>query len=144
MMLRRVIVLLGALVAGGCGGPRSSPGGPEPGAPPKLGLTEVEKLRAECAMLKDQLTELRGRNSLLAEELTKLTFLNGQLRKQLEAVGDAPRQRDQYKGELARQQILVEQLRLRVRQLEGAAGSGSQPSVLLPDLPADQPGREGQ
>lgn len=130
MAVRWVIVALVALAVAGCNLNLTERGDPAPPSALDGAPDELQQLRAEAGMLKTRLNELGGRNLLLAEELTKLKFLNEQLRKQLLAVGDAPRQRDDYRKRLARQEILIKRLEARIAELEGRPRPVSPPTSM--------------
>jgi predicted RNase H-like nuclease (RuvC/YqgF family) len=91
---------------------------------------QVARLQATTRILDDRAEELRQRSSRLAEQVRQLKFLNTQLRKQLEAVGDAPRERDALGEQVARQKTEIDRLQQRIQELEQRlAVSSSGPST---------------
>ena len=73
----------------------------------------------EQIRLKDEkIAELRQRSDRLAEKVRKLEFLNEQLQKQLEAVGDAPKQRDRYKKMLINKELEIKRLEEKIKKLQ--------------------------
>jgi len=91
---------------------------------------EVARLQATTRILDERAEELGQRSSRLAEQVRQLKFLNTQLRKQLETVGDAPRQRDALSEQVARQKIEIDRLQQRIQELEQRlAVSSSGPST---------------
>ena len=137
MGLRWFIPAFAALAVGGCNSNMPWPGEPERPPVSGDGLTEVEELRAEVGMLKEQVEELRQRSGRLAKEVARVKFLNEQLHKQLHVVGDAPRQRDLYRTQLARRLLEIQRLEARVAELEGRSPPGSPPPTTGPKQ-ADQ------
>ncbi|HUT60031.1 MAG TPA: hypothetical protein VNA25_19470 [Phycisphaerae bacterium] len=70
----------------------------QPGEPATGPADDLASLKAENEILRSELDELRVRERRLAEQLKDLKFLNAQQLKQIEALADAPEQRDQYKA----------------------------------------------
>jgi len=109
----------------------AAPPGPEPQtAEPKD--RRIAELQTQVDVLRQRIEELSARNDRLAQEVRNLRFCNNQLRKQLEVVGDAPRQRDKYQALAAALEVEVRRLRKQVQELEKLLKS--------PQEPASQPG----
>ena len=116
-MARRVCILLAAaaLFAPGCKDQdfnwwKKSPGEAGADEAPTPQQREIERLREENRGLNERLTEGKNRSALLAKKVKQQEFINDQLRRQLQAVGDAPLQRDNYKARCARLEQHIEEL----------------------------------
>lgn len=83
---------------------------------------QITPLENELYLRDKQIEELRARNDLLSERVKKLEFLNEQLREQLKAVGDAPRQRDLYKQQATENQLQIGRLQRQIKELKRAMG----------------------
>jgi len=126
------VALLLALSLAGCPGNPGEPTGPATPDPAGARDRQIQRLRAELDMANARLEELRLRNERLSRKLSELKFLNSQLHKQLAAVGDAPRQRDQYKAEALRQRLLIEKLRSQLERMSGGRTGGASGTTTLP------------
>ncbi len=71
---------------------------------------EIERLREENRTLGERLTEVQNREKLLAKKVKQLELISSQRGKQLDAVGDAPLERDQYKARCERLEKHVKEL----------------------------------
>ena len=114
-------------------------GTPAPVAPaPRPARAEnrrIADLQTQVDVLRQRIGELSDRNDRLVEEIRRLKFTNTQLRKQLEVVGDAPRQRDKYRALAAALEAEVRRLRRQVRRLEALVKSpqaASRPGTTQP------------
>ena len=118
MPTRRVILLVAGLALAGCRGGKVRIDATQ--EPDRLGASRLQSdsLNSKMRMLNARMDELGQRNQGLTQEVGRLKFLNEQLRKQLGAVGDAPRQRQIYKSQVAKQQLLIERLEKRVEEMK--------------------------
>ncbi len=78
---------------------------------------EIERITDSNRTLDERLTETRNRSDLLSKKVKQLEFVNAQLRRQLAAVGDAPRERDRYKARADRLDKHVKELELQLTEL---------------------------
>jgi len=151
-MCRPCCILLLATVLSGCEHfRRDEPDpAPAPSAPaPDDHLTEAERevarLAEENRGLNERMGELRNRCDLLADKARDLQFANEQLRKQLDAVGDAPRQRDAYKAKALRMELEIERLKARIAELEQLlAPPATRPATRPATDPATRPSAAGE
>ena len=72
---------------------------------------ELAAVKADNEILHSQINELRVRERRLSDQLRELKFINAQQTKQIEALADAPEQRDKYKRKA--EQLEEEAKRLR-------------------------------
>ena len=91
---------------------------PEPTTVSSSTNEEISRLKEQIRLKDEKIAELRQRSDRLAEKVRKLEFLNEQLQKQLEAVGDAPRQRDRYKKMLINKELEIKRLEDKVKKLQ--------------------------
>ena len=145
MFKRRTILLLVLLAAGGCKWKRVEAVAPQEPEPPTTQPSRADELEAKVHILNARIEEIRKRSDRLTEEVGRLKFLNTQLRKQLAAVGEAPRERDLLKQQVLRQEAEIDRLKKRIAELEGAPPVGSTAPTALPTAaPPRQPERGGQ
>ncbi len=78
---------------------------------------EIERLADSNRTLNERLVETKNRSGLLSKKVTQLEFVNAQLRTQLAAVGDAPRERDRHKARADRLDEHVKELELQLTEL---------------------------
>jgi len=79
-----------------------------------------------------RLEELKARNDVLTEQLHKSELAHEQLLKQLEVMGNAARQRDLLRQQVAAQDATIATLRARIDKLEGrtpATATASAPAA---------------
>ena len=79
---------------------------------------EISRLKEQIRLKDEKIKELSLRADRLAEKVRKLEFLNEQLQKQLEAVGDAPKQRDRYKKMLINKELEIKRLEDKIKKLQ--------------------------
>ncbi len=122
MRCATTILLLAAMASAGCefDNDFGAPGGREPRKTAKD--IEIERLQAESDGLHAKLTELGADYKKLETELTRLEFTNDQLNKQVDAVADAPRERDKYRRRAIDLMLEVERLKQRIATLEELLG----------------------
>lgn len=141
MPMSRLILILTACALSGCGmvGPK----------PMEYGSTaDIEKrlasLEAQLKAANDHQAETQATCDELTQQIAKLKFANQQLSRQLEAVGDAPRQRDQLRQQVARLEADLATARQELNRVQGA-GAASAPAGLpssqnaAAPLPASSP-----
>ena len=129
-MARRICILLaaGALFAPGCKDPNFKWDWWKKDKPPEEGAAaadedatpeerELERLREESRSLKERLTEDQNRSALLARKVKQQELISTQLRKQLEAVGDAPLERDRCKVKCIRLEQHIKELENQLAEL---------------------------
>jgi outer membrane murein-binding lipoprotein Lpp len=111
---RFIGVVLSAALAGCAMWQSSANPPPPPPAGPPATQAAANDLQTKVDSLTAQVDELKARNQRLSEQVTGLNTTNDQLMRQLQAVGDAPRQRDTYKQwweqEQRRAQLLLKQI----------------------------------
>jgi len=90
----------------------------EPTTVPSSTSEEISRLKEQIRLKDEKIKELSLRADRLAEKVRKLEFLNEQLQKQLEAVGDAPKQRDRYKQMLINKELEIKQLEDKIKKLQ--------------------------
>jgi len=78
---------------------------------------EIERLREETRTLTERLKEVTDREDRLAKKVKQQEFINDQLRKQLQAVGDAPLERDQCKARCIRLEQHIKELETQLAEL---------------------------
>ncbi len=135
------ILIVITLVLGGCDiGRKKRDDSPQPPSPSVQAARDVRitQLEDELHKREKQLEELRARADLLAQRAKKLEFLNEQLQKQLNAVGDAPRQRDRYKQQAAVKQLEIDSLKRQIKELKRAIGVPSSQPTSAPITRPDQ------
>lgn len=118
MPKRWFTLLVFVLGMGGCRLKKADTGPDQQPDEPTTKPGQVARLQATTRILEERAEELRQRSSRLSEQVRKLKFLNTQLRKQLEAVGDAPRERDALAKQVARQKIEIDRLQQQIQELE--------------------------
>jgi len=91
---------------------------PEPTTVSSSTSEEISRLKEQIRLKDEKIAELRQRSDRLAEKVRKLEFLNEQLQKQLEAVGDAPKQRDRYKKMLINKELEIKRLEDKIKKLQ--------------------------
>lgn len=91
---------------------------PEPTTVSSSTNEEIIRLKEQIHLKDEKIKELCLRADRLAEKVRKLEFLNEQLQKQLEAVGDAPRQRDRYKQMLVNKELEIKRLENKIKKLQ--------------------------
>ena len=91
---------------------------PEPTTVSSSPNEEISRLKEQIRLKDEKIKELSLRADRLAEKVRKLEFLNEQLQKQLEAVGDAPKQRDRYKKMLINKELEIKRLEDKIKKLE--------------------------
>ena len=139
-VFRLCVLLVVAAGYGGCKFPAKDTDSAQPPGPPVQAARNkrITQLEDELYERDKQIEELRIRVDLLAEQAKKLEFLNEQLQKQLEAVGDAPRQRDRYRQQAAEKQLEIDRLRSQIRQLKHALGLPTSQPTSAPITRPDQ------
>ena len=90
----------------------------EPTTVPSSTSEEISRLKEQIRLKDEKIKELSLRADRLAEKVRKLEFLNEQLQKQLEAVGDAPKQRDRYKKMLINKELEIKRLEDKIKKLQ--------------------------
>jgi chromosome segregation ATPase len=129
MRLGAAIVWL-AVCGAGCQWP--GPPEPEPQTPNReADLTaevrvlqdRVEKLQARNKLLSLRVDELSAREGKLSERLQRAEFVRDRLEVQLDAVRDAPRQRDHYRQRVELLSIENERLAKKVTELQSLVRS---------------------
>ena len=91
---------------------------PEPTTVSSSTNEEIIRLKEQIHLKDEKIKELCLRADRLAEKVRKLEFLNEQLQKQLEAVGDAPKQRDRYKKMLINKELEIKRLEDKIKKLQ--------------------------
>ncbi|MCD6377866.1 MAG: hypothetical protein J7L99_03320 [Planctomycetes bacterium] len=91
---------------------------PEPTRASSSTNEEISRLKEQIRLKDEKIKELSLRADRLAEKVRKLEFLNEQLQKQLEAVGDAPKQRDRYKQMLINKELEIKRLEDKIKKLQ--------------------------
>lgn len=149
--MRRLIPTLALLAAVGLGGCEPEENGLGPPIEPRLPQkdqkdVEIERLQAEADSWHARAEELGARCEQLTEKVEELKFINQQLSKQLQAVGDAPGQRDHYKKLATELGLEILRLTRRIRTLEGLLGiPSSRPATSPASAPAPTtPPSEGE
>ncbi|KPK86715.1 MAG: hypothetical protein AMJ81_00570 [Phycisphaerae bacterium SM23_33] len=82
----------------------------------------MSKLQMELTERDLRIKELTEHVERLSVRLKKAEFINEQLSKQLVAVGDAPRDRDRYKGLTVQQGLEIQRLQRRIEDLRKRLG----------------------
>ena len=138
------VILMAACLAIGCGDPPP----PSPVVPLPVALTsqpaaaqvqepavETVRLRAEIAVLEQDVDHLRKREELLAAETRRMKFLSEQQARQLEAVAEAIKQRDAHKRQIedltAEKEALlklVQDLRRQLQEMQQKFASATRPA----------------
>lgn len=121
----RILLVTLATLAAGCGDPPPSSYAPllpnlasQPTTAPSEELqAENLRLRAEIRVLEQERDDLLKREERLAAELRNLKFLSEQQAKQLEAVADAPKQRDYYRRQAEKLTAEKEELLKQAQEL---------------------------
>jgi len=90
----------------------------EPTTVPSSTNEEISRLKEQIRLKDEKIKELSLRADRLAEKVRKLEFLNELLQKQLEAVGDAPKQRDRYKKMLINKELEIKRLEDKIKKLQ--------------------------
>jgi predicted RNase H-like nuclease (RuvC/YqgF family) len=96
---------------------------------------EIDRLQARLNEARGRIDELALRNRRLEGEIRRLELTRDQLTRQLEVVGDAPRQRDRYKLLAKKRRIENERLKDRIERLEKLLN--------MTTAPATRPAEEG-
>ncbi len=129
-----ILLIVLALGVGGCNfgkdNTNSQPRSPSVRAARNERITQLED---ELDIRDKQIEELRTRAGRLAREIKRLKFLNEQMEKQLEAVGDAPRRRDEFKQQVAEKQLEIDRLKSQIRKLEQAIRLATSKPTTRPD-----------
>lgn len=134
-----MIAALAILPAAGCTERiRTADAMSDDGARERQLLAEVAALRADVEHLEDrnrmltaEVAELRARETGLSERLRRLDFLVEQKDKQIAALREAPRERDEYRARLEKARAEIERLRREIEVLRTSASAA----------PADTPSR---
>lgn len=154
MMMRLIVilVLLWAAALSGCqDGWTWQRLGPKPQAttarsPAAAVIAEkdqrIRQLEGEVVAVQARVEELRQRAARLEDQVRKLEFMNDQLARQLDAVGQAPRERDLALTHLEEAQADVQLLRQRVNDLERRLELPltTWPATMPATRPATEPG----
>jgi predicted RNase H-like nuclease (RuvC/YqgF family) len=133
-----LVVLATGLI--GCEFDSEDPAAPQVPPAQSADAARIAQLEDEVRIRDRQIDELRIRANRLARRVREVEFLNEQLGRQLDAVGDAPRQRDLYKRQAAERQLEIDRLRRRFERLRRAMGvTTSQPATAPTSAPAARP-----
>ncbi|MCK4626362.1 MAG: hypothetical protein KAV00_13675 [Phycisphaerae bacterium] len=130
-----ILLITLALGVGGCNFGKDNTGSPQPRSPSVRAARNerITQLEDELDIRDKQIEELRTRAGRLAREIKRLKFLNEQMEKQLEAVGDAPRRRDEFKQQVAEKQLEIDRLKSQIRKLEQAIRLATSKPTTRPD-----------
>ena len=129
-----ILLIVLALGVGGCKfGENNANSQPQSSSGQTAGNDQITQLEDELDIRGKQVEELRIRAAQLAKQINKLEFLNNQLEQQLKAVGNAPRQRDEFKQKVAEKQLEIDRLKSQIRQLTQALGPATPQPTTKPD-----------
>ena len=129
-----ILLIVLALGVGGCKfGKGSADSQPQSSSGQTARDERTTQLQDELDIRDKQIEELRSRAAQLVIQVKKLEFLNDQLQKQLEAVGDAPRRRDEFKQKVAEKQLEIDRLKSQIRRLEQTLSPATSKPTTRPD-----------
>lgn len=129
-----ILLIVLALGVGGCKfGRDSADSQPQSSSGQTARDGRTTQLQDELDIRDKQIEELRIRAAQLAKQIRKLEFLNDQLQKQLNAVGDAPRRRDEFKQKVAEKQLEIDRLKSQIRRLEQTLNPATSKPTTRPD-----------
>ena len=130
-----ILLITIAIGVGGCNFGEDDADSPQPTSPSVRAARNerIRQLEEELDVRDRQTGELRDRAAQLARQIKKLKFLNEQLQRQLDAVGDAPRQRDKFKQQVAEKQLEIDRLKSRIERLERAVAPATSGPTTRPN-----------
>ncbi len=135
VMFRRCLLACALPALAGCGLRSATAPTSRPAQAPGEATGEVARLQGRLRQRELRIKELEAQVGRLSGRLRSLEFRCEQLRKQLQAVGDAPAQRDHYQKLSIKQALEIQELRRRIDRLLETIARGQ-----VATAPASRPG----
>lgn len=103
--------------------PEMQPAPEDANAPLSPKDAEIQRLRTDISLLREEIAELRARDKRLVDEVNQLTFLNTQLQEQVKDLADAPTERDRLKERVKLLRAKIEALKKQLPKPASAAAA---------------------